>query len=49
MKLNKERRKLTEEEVNELRKRYKKFREENNTDGFTEISLDGIKDLNKNS
>ena len=45
MKLDRKHRKLTDEEVDELRKRYKKFREETNSDGFIEISLDGIKDL----
>lgn len=37
------RRKLTEEEVNDLRRRYKKYCEENNTDGFVEGSLDNLK------
>jgi hypothetical protein len=30
---------LTEEEVNELRRRYKKYCEENNTDGVGEFKL----------
>jgi len=30
---------LTEVEVNELRRRYKKYREENNTDGIGEFKL----------
>lgn len=30
---------LTEEEVNELRRKYEKVREENNTDGIGEFKL----------
>lgn len=49
-KLFPKRKPLTEKEVNELRRRYKKFCEENNnklynigTDGFVEGSLDNLK------